>query len=282
MNETWLVLDVNYLMNRAFYAVGSLSHGGDATGALFGFFRDIIQLRDLFSPDGFAFCFDKGVSKRRDSYPEYKRNRKEKPKKMDEDEWQEFKEARGELKGQIVRLREDLLPKIGFRNVLAQKGYEADDLIASVCLYSLKGRKGIIVSSDEDMYQLLTERVTIWNPRKNGMVTAASFEEEWGIRPDRWRHVKAMAGCSSDNVEGIKGIGEKTAARWQLDKLKPGSKAFERILAGNAIYQRNLPLVTLPLEGTKRFRLKEDKTTDKKWRDVMKSLGMKSIRELGV
>lgn len=277
MSSPWLILDSNYLCWKSFYAMGGLSHEGESTAIAYGFFRDVLRLQELHNTKRIVFAFDLGKPLRIQAYPEYKADRKARRKEMTDGE----REVYWDFRQQVAKLRKEYLPAIGFRNVLTQQFFEADDVIASVCLCSLKGSQGIVVSSDHDMFQLLAlPNVIMWSPKLNKAVTAESFEREWGIRPDRWRHVKAMAGCSSDNIEGIKGIGEKTAAKWQAGKLKPGTKAFEKILRGNDVYKRNLPLVTLPYEGTKKFRLRKDEVTRKKWREVMDQLGMKSIREM--
>jgi DNA polymerase-1 len=246
---------------------------------VFGVFRDVLKLQDLFDTKRVVFCFDKGPSKRVDDYPAYKANRSSRKEMTDEEE-----QTYSQFRQQMSRLRKDYLPDIGFQNVLWQQGFEADDILASVCKYSLMDKdEGIIVSSDNDMYQLLSlPNVKIWNPRISKIETAATFEQEWGIPPVRWVHCKAMAGCSGDNIKGVMGIGEKTAAKWQAGRLKSGSKAFERILAGHSIYARNLPLVRLPYPGVKMFDLVDDEVTDENWRAVTSKLGMKSLRELRV
>ena len=85
----------------------------------------------------------------------------------------EEKEAYWDFRQQVAKLRKEYLPAIGFRNILHQQFFEADDVIASVCQYSLKGSQGIIVSSDHDMFQLLAlPNVIMWSPKLNKAVTA--------------------------------------------------------------------------------------------------------------
>ncbi len=266
--NTWLVLDANYLCYRILYTMGK----DLVQGVVFGFLQDIVHLRDLHNTSRFVFCFDSKFSKRLEEYPNYKRTRRE--CLLDE----ECRRTREDMRDQIQELRRELLPRLGFQNVLCQKGYEADDLIASVCQRSLADDGAIIVSSDHDLLQLLAGNIRLWNPHKGKTTTLQSFWKQWGIEPAQWPHVKAIAGCYTDDIEGVKGIGEITAARWVVGKLKGGSKANEKILAGMDIFKRNLPLVKLPYEGTNSFVLREDDVTHKKWNDIAEDLGMRSLR----
>lgn len=116
MPDIWLVLDANNMCWRSYYAMGSLSSNGEQTGIAYGFLRDMLGLSDRFSTRNFAICFDKGVSLRRRDDGEYKANRK--PSGDD---------SVNIVRDQIARLRDELLPKAGFSNVLVADGYEADD-----------------------------------------------------------------------------------------------------------------------------------------------------------
>jgi len=122
-------------------------------------------------------------------------------------------------------------------------------------------------------------RVSMWNPQKKQAITAESFGREWGIDPTMWADVKAIAGCSTDNVQGVKGVGEKTAVKFLTGGLGPDTKAFDRITSidGNDVWERNLHLTRLPFKGTKRFKLVDDCLTQEKWNELMERLGMKTL-----
>jgi DNA polymerase I len=271
--KTVLIIDVSYLCHRAFHAMGGLAFRGRSTGALFGFFRDLLQLRKQFHPDCIAFCFDGGHKRRRAIFPDYKLRPKSTP---------EEDAARKILRGQMRLLRKDYLPMMGFQNIFWAKGFEADDLIASLCKRTLRDKdRGIIVGADHDLYQLLDDDVDIFDPRKKKIYTVKDFTQEFGIPPRHWAAVKAIAGCRSDAVPGIPGVGEKTALKYILGDLPDHSAAFRKIVYHP--WQKNLKLVELPFDGTPKLKLQRDpeilKGEDLKgWRFVFRILGISSKR----
>lgn len=267
-----LLIDVSNMAHRAFHTTGGLSFNGDMTGILYGIFRDIVEFRELFNASKIAFCFDGGHDHRTKLYQKYKADRVERRQKMDEDEL----EARRELRKQVYRLRTSLLNDVGFRNIFWQEGYEADDIIAWIA--ENHWNDFVIVSTDQDLYQCLVEnRITIWNPITKRTITEKSFTEKYGIVPMLWANVKAIAGCSGDNVPGIKGIGEKTAAKFMSGKLKPTSKAFIDIISNANKIDRNFSLVKLPFPGCGPFELEDDDVTPRTWDKMMDALGMRSL-----
>jgi len=271
MKRTWIVLDVSCLAYRAFHTTGGLEYAGQGTGVLYGLFRDVIALQDRFGSPYLAFCFDAGKPVRSVIYPEYKQRRHH-------DQDSEDKQRRIVMRKQLLQLREGLLGEIGFRNVFFQEAYEADDMMAAVVEALGPEDRAILVTADQDMWQLLARNVRVFNPVKKELITAKKFTETWGICPSQWVDVKAIAGCSSDNIAGIVGVGEKTAVKYLSGTLKTSTKAYEAITNGSAIWERNLKLVRLPYKGTKKVELQEDQVTEANWRSVLKRFGIKSIR----
>jgi 5'-3' exonuclease len=247
-----------------------MTHGDIATGVVYGFLRDIATLLTLHNTKQIAFCFDHGKPKRARLYPAYKANRK--PESIED------KEHRSERNRQINLLRNEYLPAIGFKNVFWQEGYEADDLIASIVRSNARLTDIAILSSDKDLYQLLSPRVFMWNRGKK--TTLQSFYQEWGIKPDRWAEVKAMAGCTSDNIEGIDGVGEKTAIKFLKGELKAGSKAWKEINARQGLILKNLQLTTLPFPNTLEPVIQKDSVTRETWNTFVSSLNMKTLQGL--
>ena len=99
------------------------------------------------------------------------------------------------------------------------------------------------------------------------------------MEQEQWHVVKAIAGCETDSIEGVKGIGDILAAKFLRGLVKEGSKTYQKIEQGEAIWKRNMELVKLPLEGTKTFPIVEDETTQEKWDTVTGELGMKRLNE---
>jgi DNA polymerase-1 len=276
MNSTWLILDCNYLCHRARYAFGGLSHNGSATGVVYGFLKDIDSLKQKFGTSKVVFCWDFGKGLRKKIDLDYKANRKSEGKEPSPEEILEL----AEFKIQVSRLRKEYLKDIGYRNVFYQKGYEADDIIASVCKNLPEDDEAIIISADHDLYQLLSSKVSMYHPQKRKMVTKKSFQKEHEVSVKQWPMVKAIAGCSSDNIKGVMGVGEKTAIKYLRGELKKELKTFQDIADNekNGTIKRNLLLVHLPLSGTKTFSLKEDNLSKSGWRKVTESLGLKSLK----
>lgn len=273
--KVWLILDCHYLCYRALHTTGQLSHEDVLTGVIYGFLRDVMLLQEQFLTNRLVFCFDRSPSHRARDYPGYKANRTEDG--MDKEE----KLARAELRRQIKLLRSRYLRQVGFRNIFHQQGYEADDVIASVVRDLPKTDEAIIVSADRDLIQLLKPNVFIWNPHKKKAYTLKSLYAEFGIEPMAWVDIKALAGCGSDNVEGIRGVGEKTAAKFLRGHLKAESAAFQAIVKGDKIWRRNRALVKLPYPGVERFCLIDDEVDDARRDALMIKLGMKSLVRSG-
>ncbi|MHC1623174.1 MAG: 5'-3' exonuclease [Candidatus Methanospirareceae archaeon] len=268
--RTWIAVDVSCLAYRSFYIMGDLEFDGEGTGVLFGIFRDILILQQQWHPVGIAFCFDHRENRRKRIYAEYKSGRS---KEMSEEE----QEARLDMFRQIDRLYKRDLSSLGFRNVFRCPGYEADDLIASVCENSPTTDRVLIVSTDNDLWQLLSHRVAMWSPTRQKLFTAKWFDAEYGIDPPMWADVKAIAGCSSDGVPGVKGVGEITASKYLSGNLGESTKAYKAIISSHDIYERNLKLVRLPFVGMKSLHLRPDEVDAEKWKELMDSLGIRSL-----
>jgi len=275
MPDLWLILDVPFLAHRASHSVGGLSHGDEPTSVVFGLMRDLIGWREVFQTDKVVFCFDRGRNKRLELCPEYKQNR------LRAEETEEERQQRARLHGQIRRLMEDDLFRLGYRNVFWEEGYEADDVIASIVLSSLSGDdEAVIVSSDSDLYQLIGPSVSTFDPRVNKRRTLQWFHQQFGIAPSQWADVKAIAGCSSDNVAGVRGVGEKSAVAFLSGRMLPTKGRHRAIVSNSEIWRRNMRLVQLPFEGCPVYELVEDRVTRERWQKFCERFGIKSLRGL--
>lgn len=265
----WLIIDSSFLCHRAFH-----SRKGLSDGTIFGFLTDIVSLSNRFMTTKLAFCFDSSSSLRKKVYPDYKKKNLELSA--------EQKEERQQFYDQVISLREEILPDIGFKNLFYQEGYEADDLIASISLFlDAKEEKHIIVSADKDLYQLLGNYTSIYNPITKVEKTEEGFTSEFQASPKQWVAIKSIAGCNSDNIAGIEGVGEITAARFLSGDLIQGKK-FQAIKDNDDIWKRNRKLVKLPYPGTRSCPLKEDGISKSDWNLVVKKYGMESLVGRGI
>lgn len=271
--STWLVLDSHLLCHRAFHTMKDLSWKGKPSGVIFGFLKSITFLKDEFQTDQVAFCFEHPHLYRRDVYPTYKWKRSHKEKTEAETK------AYHQLRDQITSLWKHYLPKIGFKNVFCFRGFESDDVMAAIAGNVTNEDEVILVTSDSDLFQCLNDSVTIYSPSARMLLTKEWFIGKYGIPPSKWAVVKAIAGCTTDEVKGVPGIGELTALKYVKGELSPSSKAYQTIVSpeSKAIVRRNRQLVQLPYEGCPAPDLLEDHISDKGWKSVCAELGMRSI-----
>jgi len=228
--------------------MGDLSHEEQKVGIVFGFMRQMLTLSKKFSTHKFIFIWDSKKNFRYKLYPTYK-NRVSLTAEEQAFEKFAFK--------QFIELRTKTLPKFGFKNNFIQTGMEADDIIA-IITQNYK-REFVIISGDGDLYQLLKNNVEMYSPKKKKVLTENWFMQEYGITPKEWVMVKRVAGCRSDKVEGISGIGEKRAIQYIKGTLNKKTKGYQNIINGKEIINRNKALVELPFEGTKLPKLVAEK-----------------------
>lgn len=239
---------------------------------IFGMLREIDALVDLYGASRCVMAFDSGGAGHRHAIlPSYKGNRHK-------DETPEQEAAREDLYIQLTKLRSRIFPELGYRNVFKVKGFEADDIIAQ-CVQQLGADdEFVIATGDEDLWQCLEPRVSWYSPASRKVVTSAGFREEWGLDPSQWADVKALAGCGSDNVPGIAGIGPKKAAQWYRGELKQDSKTYKTILDNLGVYNTNIKLVRLPFPGLELPELVDDEVTESKKIKVQTELGIRPSR----
>jgi len=278
MGKKWLILDCNYLCHRAKYSTPEFAYGGSPTGVIYGFLKYLPVLQEELNSARLVFCWDSKTNKRYKLFPDYKANRRaHRQDEMTAEEIQ-FEKA---FRLQMQMLRRKYLPLIGFSNVFVQKGMESDDIIASLCKNSLgENDSAVIVSSDHDLYQLLCPSVSMYDPINREVFTWRDFKAKYQISPQKFSKVKALAGCNTDNVPGIQGVGEVTACKYIRGILSRTSKIYAKIEdEKDAVLKRNRKLVALPFAGTNVFELRPDTLSKKGWRKVTKMLGMMSLND---
>jgi DNA polymerase-1 len=201
---TLALIDGNSIAYRAFYALPEdlATKSGQVTNAVFGFTRMLIRLMKDFHPEGVAVAWD--VSRktfRTESYPEYKANRDKAP---------------DHFRSQLP-LMDEVLQALHVIQ-LKEEGYEADDIIASLTRQATSdGWDVLIVTGDRDAFQLIGGPVKVLYTRR-GISDTVLADEDWvsdkyGISPSQYVEYAALRGDNSDNLPGVPGVGEKTAAK---------------------------------------------------------------------
>jgi DNA polymerase-1 len=223
--------------------MGHLSTEEQATGVIFGFLKTMLSLSKRLNSNKFCICWDSRKSLRKNIYPDYKANRKK------DNVTPEEENNRQNLFDQISELRRTILPALGFNNNFIKTGYEADDLIAYIVLNNFY-EEFTIVSTDQDLYQVLNDNVRIYNIITKSYFTKQDFEGKFQLHPTHFREMKAISGCTSDWIKGINGVGEATAAKY-IRNDKVSSTLIERIHQGGEIVERNRKLTYLPFHGDK-------------------------------
>ena len=195
---TIALIDASNYLYRAFYAIRGLTGpGGRPTNAVYGFLNMWRKFREMRKPEAVAVCFDR-----------YEKTFRE--------------EMDATYKAQRQAMPDDLVPQIDDAKrvcrllglaVVEEAGFEADDLIGSNAVAaSAAGMRVEIASADKDLFQLVKDpSVVVWHPVQERLLDEAGVTEFFGVPPSRVIDVLALMGDSSDNIPGVRGIGEKTA-----------------------------------------------------------------------
>lgn len=194
-----LTIDGNSILNRAYYGIRLLSNSkGQYTNAILGFINIYLKTIEEVQPDRVAIAFDlPAPTFRHKAYSEYKAQRKGMP---------------DELAMQMQPLKE-LLTYLGI-TIIEKEGYEADDIIGTLTAACTECKcECYVATGDRDSFQLINSNVTVRlaSTKETKIYTPDRIMEEFGVQPRDLIEVKGLMGDASDNIPGIKGIGEKTA-----------------------------------------------------------------------
>ncbi len=204
-----VLIDGNNLLFRSYFATAYTGNimtnsKGFPTNALYGFTLMMNKIITEENPEYLMVAFDIGKNFRKEKYDFYKEGRSATPE---------------ELKMQMPIARE-ILNAMGIK-YLEMTPYEADDIIGTVASYTEKDPEyeSLIVSSDRDLLQLISSETEMKLLKQSGFIryTNDSFKKEYGIDPIKIIDLKSLMGDSSDNIPGVKGIGEKTALKLLQD-----------------------------------------------------------------
>ena len=193
-----LLIDGNSIINRAYFAMPPLNDSeGRNVNAVFGFLNILIKVVADYTPQKLVVAFDmRGHNFRKDIYPEYKANRKGMPDDL----------------AQQMPILHDVLDQMQVM-VVEKPGVEADDIIGTITAHF--DGESFIVSGDRDMLQLVSDNVTVLLTKRGvtevESVTPQTLLTNYGLTPAQVIEYKALRGDTSDNIPGVRGIGEKTA-----------------------------------------------------------------------
>ena len=220
MPPTLYLIDGHALAYRMYFALtagGSsqrwLSSKGEPTAGIYGFARELVRILEQEKPEYLAVAFDTGKTFRDKIFPEYKGTREKMP---------------DDLRPQIGRIRQMVdafhIPR------LEMEGYEADDVLGSVARVAAEQGLGIkIITGDRDLLQLVNARTAVYLAGDDQTyITDADVVKKLGVLPGQVVDYKAIVGDTSDNIPGVKGVGEKTAIGL-LEKYKTLDAIYQNI-----------------------------------------------------
>ncbi len=269
--EKFLIIDGNSILNRAFYGLGAarmVTSEGLHTNAIFGFLNIYYMIIEKFTPDYAAVTFDlKAPTFRHKMYAEYKGTRKGMP---------------DELREQVPVIKE-VLRAMNIK-IFEIEGYEADDILGTIASLNDKCTdKDIhtyILTGDRDSYQLISDKTSIIFPSNKGsktdytVYTPEVLMDEKGIEPYQVVDIKSLMGDSSDNIPGVKGIGEKTAYTLidkyttmeniykNIDNLDASAKVIEKLKAYEEMARLSYTLATINRDVPIEFGLEDVKVKE--------------------
>jgi len=220
MPPTLYLIDGHALAYRMYFALtagGSsqrwLTSKGEPTAGIYGFARELVRILEQEKPEYIAVAFDTGKTFRDEIFPEYKGTREKMP---------------DDLRPQIERIRQMVdafnIPR------LEMDGYEADDVLGSVARIAAGQGLGVkIITGDRDLLQLVNERTAVYLAGDDQTyITDQDVIKKLGVRADQVVDYKAIVGDTSDNIPGVRGVGEKTAIAL-LEKFKTLDAIYQNI-----------------------------------------------------
>lgn len=252
-----LIIDGHAFVFRAYYAFGASnltnSKTGKPSGATFGFFKMLFKLLQDYTPTHVAMTFDPGGPlERGKTFQDYKANRKPMPE---------------DLRPQIKEVMETL-ENIGFK-VLKMEGHEADDIIGTLCEnYKATAKEILIFSGDKDLYQLLEKKNIKMLRGKKGVTEFVEIDSNWvkeelGVDVKQIPDYMGIVGDTSDNIPGVKGIGDKGA-----------SKLLQEYKSLDGVY-KNIEKIKNPSMKTKLTEQKENAYLSKELATIRRDLKLK-------
>ncbi|MGB2661386.1 MAG: DNA polymerase I [Candidatus Omnitrophota bacterium] len=262
--KTIYLIDANSLCYRAYYAIRELSTSkGVPTNAIYGVINMLRKLIREYEPKMMTFVFDmKGPTTRHEKYEEYKIHRKPMP---------------DDLSGQMQSIKEFIA---AFNIPVFQlEGYEADDIIATLAEKAKKrGLKVTIVTGDKDALQLVDKTIKVLSPHTTSdkLYDTKGVRAKYGVEPDHMIELMALMGDASDNIPGVKGVGQVTAQKLiskygsveniykNLDEVEPESLR-KKLKENKKMAELSRELVELDRNVPVKLDIKDARVDDPDW-----------------
>ena len=280
---TLCIIDLHAILHLVKHSAVSkgIHKDEENTFLIHGFLYKLRYLCSKIEPPHVVFACDSLTNHRKQVYKDYKYKRSDKT--------EEQIRLDGIAYPQFSAIKEYILPTIGYRNIIELDGFEADDVMASICKCYPRNNK-IVITEDRDLYQVLRDNTIILSPRTHRFFTVDDFKEAYGITPDKWALVKTYGGCVSDSVPGInfitasgqvssKRFGEKTALQYIRGEFSPVKSQYLSVQdeRNKEIIERNKKLVTLPYEGTPRIKIKTNRLSFEGFLSIVEKYGFRQM-----
>jgi 5'-3' exonuclease len=241
-NSRVLILDSLNTFLRSYCVVPSMDDNGNHIGGMVGFLKSLGAAIRIFKPTRCVLVFDGkgGSQRRRQMYPQYKANRKPVVRLNRAYDMTTDEQEKENMKWQLVELIQILecLPV----TIIAIDNVEADDVIAYMSqLVTADGGTSIIYSTDKDFLQLASESVKIYNPVRKKTFDEQVILEDYGIHPKHFHFFRALNGDKSDNIDGIKGVGETTLKKYLPEIADPTTEISVDMIAQKFATQKKVP-----------------------------------------
>lgn len=211
-SERLLIIDGLNMFIRNWVVVPQMNSNGDPIGGVTGFLRSLKSIMRDVKPTKIIVVWDGegGASRRRGIYSEYKAGRKPRLNRQ-HGELESVEASQENMRLQHSKIRQylDLLGVVQ----IEISDIEADDVIGFLASQLCSDTDKVVVSSDKDFLQLVDAHTLIYSPTKKIYYTAKVLHEQYGIMAENFIYMKALMGDKSDNIRGIKGVGEKTVMK---------------------------------------------------------------------
>lgn len=255
-----LVIDCNYICHTILYTLPPLTNDNNNTQITYGFIKRIVSLCEKFKPDNIAFAWDSNNrSIRTEIYPQYKKTRKDKRQAQTPQE----KLARRLARIEFEEIKTHTLFDLGFVNVFCVDGYEADDIMASLVANN-KNYKFILITTDKDMYQTVSDNCDLYDPIQDRIIDIEFLRDKHNCTPEQWGEARAISGCRTDNVAGVMGVAEKTAIKFLNGLLDRDSIKYKNIIEKKETIEKNRELVILPFPTMRKLSMSDKNELSRK------------------